>query len=227
MIVACLATLPLHAQTLTVHYRVTYHSQSPDLFAEAGLNEEMRSNLARAYKDVVMTYRLIYENGESDFRVLLPEKKQTIVFMGQDIDPFSGLEEGRNYLYKNHKENLSLNVTTFFGKDHIIRDSLSAGSFLVIQDQVKEILGFECRKAISEDGKTEIWFTPHIPVRNEPFVCGLPGLILEYDDGRQCYSATDIVDTVALHVIRPDDRKAISTGEFEAMVQKITDRMRR
>ena len=71
-----LSGLVVGAQELAVTYRVTFNTQSPDLFAEAGLNEEMRSSLANAYRDVSFEYRLSYINGESEFRLIPSTEKQ-------------------------------------------------------------------------------------------------------------------------------------------------------
>ena len=218
----------VNAQELTVNYRVVYNTQSPDLFAEAGLSEEMRSSLAKAYKDVVMTYRLTYIAGESDFRAIPPKEKQEIVFMGQKINPFAELEKGKqNYIYKNHRDSLVLNLTTVFGKDFVIREELLPEPYDIVEGEVKEILGYECRKAVSKDGKKTVWFAVHIPIANEPFVCGMDGLVLEYDDGKQLYTATEILDTVAREIVRPDEQQAVSAKEFSEMIQRRVERMRR
>ena len=218
----------IYAQELTVHYRATYNIQSPDLFAEAGLDEELRSNLAKAYKDVVMVYRLTYRDGESDFRAIPPKDKQEIVFMGQKINPFVEMEKGQqNYTYKNHGDSLMLTKTSFLGKDFVIKDRMLPDTYDIIVGEEKVILGFECWKAVTRDGKRTIWFTPHIPIANEPFVCGVSGLVLEYDDGQQLYAAMEILDAVTADIVRPDESRAISAEAFREMVQKRTERMQR
>lgn len=229
ILLALMSAGVVQAQELTVLYRATYKTDSPDLFAEAGLSEELRSNLAKAYKDVVMTYRLTYQNKESDFRLIPPGEKQEIVFMGQRINPFAEIEQGRqNYTYKNHKDSLMLTVTYFQGKGFVIKGDLQAEDvYTVVDGEEKEILGFECRRAISGDGKKSIWFAVHIPIANEPVVCGMNGLVLGYEDGQIAYTATEIRDTSDGEIIRPDEHHAISAREFKELVQKRVERMTR
>lgn len=90
-----------------------------------------------------------------------------------------------------------------------------------------EILGYECLKAVSRDGKKTAWFTRHIPVPNEPFVCGLTGLLLEYDDGNQLFTATDVRDAIAGDIHRPDEGEAVQADTFKEMVRKQMARMNR
>ena len=150
-----LQTLTASAQELTVTYQATYNTTSPQLFADSGLPEAMRSSLAAAYKDVVMTFRLVIKGDESEYRAVPSKEKQKIVFMGKTIDINAAVQaQAGNYTYKNHAEGIMLDKTQLFGKDFIIADSLNGAPFIPVDGEKKEILGFECLKAISPDGKT-------------------------------------------------------------------------
>ncbi len=66
-----------------------------------------------------------------------------------------------------------------------------------IEDETKDILGYECVKAIGKyhGRKWEVWFTPDIPISDGPWkLCGLPGLILYAKDksGEFIFEATGI-----------------------------------
>lgn len=217
------------AQELTVTYQAVYNTSSPQLFADAGLAEEMRSSLAAAYKDVVMTYRLVLKGNESEFRLVPGEGKQEITFMGQTIDVnAAALAQAGNYTYKNHAEGIVLEKTQVFGKNFIVVDSIrSSAGFSVMEGEKKEILGFECLKAVSSDGKSTAWYTPYIPVRDEPIACGLDGLVLQFDNGQQIYTATGILDTADKEIVRPAGEKAISREEFMESVNKRIEMMKR
>ena len=227
-IIAIMQVWAMSAQELTVTYQAVYDTASPQLFADAGLPEDMRASLAAAYKDVVMKYQLVVKEDESDFRVLPGEGKQEIHFMGQTMDVNAALAmQAQNYTYKNHAEGIVLDKTQVFGKDFIVSDSIGKAKFSVVKGETKEILGYECQKAISEDGKTVVWFTPQIPVKDEPIATGLPGLALQMDYLGQTFTAIKVEDTAAKEIIRPTGEEVLSQSEFKEWVKKRTDMMKR
>lgn len=216
------------AQELTVTYQAVYNTASPQLFADAGLAEEMRNRLAAAYKDVVMTYQLVLKGNESEFRLIPGEGKQEISFMGQTIDVnAAALVQAQNYTYKNHTEGIVLDKTQAFGKNFIVIDSIQATKFSAIEDDKKEILGFECLKAVSFDSKTTVWYSPHIPVKDEPIASGLNGLILQFDNGQQTFTAIEVLDAVNKEIVRPAGEKIVSREEFTESVKRRIEMMKR
>lgn len=59
-----------------------------------------------------------------------------------------------------------------------------------ITDESKYIIGFQCFKANADyrGRRWTVWFTPEIPIQDGPWkLCGLPGLILEAEDGGKVY----------------------------------------
>lgn len=59
-----------------------------------------------------------------------------------------------------------------------------------ITDESKDIIGFQCFKANADyrGRRWTVWFTPEIPIQDGPWkLCGLPGLILEAEDGGKVY----------------------------------------
>lgn len=223
-----LQALTLPAQELTVTYQATYNTASPQLFAEAGLPEAMRSSLAAAYKDVVMTFRLVIKGDESEYRVIPSKEKQEITFMGKTIDVGAAMQaQAQNYTYKNHAEGIVLDKTQVFGKDFIVSDSLQGTPFTPVEGEKKDILGFECLKAVSPDGKTTVWYTPHIPVKDEPIACGLNGLILQFDTGQQIFTAMEIADSASTPIVRPTGEKIMPRGEFADYMKKRVEMMKR
>lgn len=59
-----------------------------------------------------------------------------------------------------------------------------------IENDTKDILGYNCRKAIAQyrGRKYTAWYTTDIPINNGPYVFqGLPGLIMEIEDQKQHY----------------------------------------
>lgn len=223
-----LQALTLSAQEMTVTYQATYNTASPQLFAEAGLPENMRSSLAAAYKDVVMTFRLVIKGDESEYRLVPSKEKQEITFMGRTIDINAAAQaQAENCTYKNHAEGIVLEKTQVFGKNFIVSDSLNAVPFTPVSGEKKDILGFECQKAVSPDGKTTAWYTPHIPVKDEPIATGLCGLVLQFDNGQQIFTATQITDSASVSIARPTGEKTITRSEFADFVKKRVEMMKR
>lgn len=223
-----LQALTASAQELTVTYQATYNTASPQLFADAGLPEAMRSSLAAAYKDVVMTFRLVIKGDESEYRAVPSKEKQEIVFMGKAIDINAAVQaQAGNYTYKNHAEGITLDKTQLFGKDFIIADSLNGAPFIPVDGEKKEILGFECLKAISPDGKTIVWYTPHIPVKDEPIATGLNGLALQFDNGQQIFTAVQVADSASTPIVRPSGEKVVTRNEFTEYTKKRVEMMKR
>lgn len=217
-----------YAQELTVTYQATYDTSSPELFAEAGLPEETRASLAAAYKDVVMNFQLVVKGDESEWRVLPGEGKQEIKFMGQTIDINAAIAmQARNYTYKNHAEGISMEKTQVLGKNFIVTDSIQAAKFSVVEGEKKDILGYECLKAVSQDGKTTAWYSPQIPISDEPIATGLEGLVLGFDNGQQIFTATKIENTADKQPVRPEGKDTITKKDFTEWVKKRTEMMRR
>lgn len=226
--IATLAAMSALGQELTVTYRATYNTSSPTLFAEQIPNEAMRSSLAAAYRDVVMTYRLKYRNGKSEFRIVPGEGKQEITFMGQTMDVnAAAVAQAQNYSYKDHAAGVAMDKVSVFGRDFVVCDSIAPRGFSTSAGEREEILGYECQKAVSPDGKTTIWYTPHIPIADEPVINGLKGLALRVDDGNMTFTAVEILDSVDTDIVRPEGGTAMGKREFDEMVKKRIEMMRR
>ncbi len=227
LILALITVTGLKAQELTVTYSAKLNTNSPDLFKEAGLPDQMRQSLVNAYSNVELTYNMCYSNGESEFRQLPSDKKQEINFMGQKIDLNTMMaEQLKNVTYKNYKTNTLLNKTVFFGKTFLIKDTIQIESMEVVKGEKKEILGYECQKAVSKDGANTIWFTEYIPIKAGPIDANVKGLILEATMKEYIYLATKVSDGVDHKILPPSDGKVMTKKEFEEMVKKRTDMLK-
>ena len=216
------------AQEISVTYSARVNTASQDLFKEAGLPEEMRAALVNAYRDIEFAYALDYSGSESTFRMVPSGKKQQISFMGQAID-LSEMEEQQaaNVTYKNHSTKETATKVEFLGKVFLIVDTIADGSFQTVEGETKDILGFECKKAVSDDGKQTVWITEHIPVNDGPVDTGLPGLVMEACTDEYIYTATSVDEGVKHTVEAPKGGKRVTKAEFEDMVLKQTEMMQR
>lgn len=217
-----------NAQEISVVYSARINTASEELFKETGLPEDMRRALINAYGKVVFSYGLTYVNNESTFQMLPSNKKQEISFMGQTMDLSAMTEEqSKNVTYKNHQTKQIISKTLFLGKEFLVTDTIAVEQFNIVENEVKEILGFECKKAISSDGKNIVWYTEHIPVADGPINTNLPGLILEAHLDQYIYTATSIDDNTKQSIVIPTGGKKMTNAEFQEMVQKQTEMMKR
>lgn len=217
-----------NAQEISVVYSARINTASEELFKETGLPEDMRRALINAYGKVVFSYGLTYVNNESTFQMLPSNKKQEISFMGQTMDLSAMTEEqSKNVTYKNHQTKQIISKTLFLGKEFLVTDTIAVEQFNIVENEVKEILGFECKKAISSDGKNIVWYTEHIPVADGPINTNLPGLILEAHLDQYFYTATSIDDNTKQSIVVPTGGKKMTNAEFQEMVQKQTEMMKR
>ena len=99
-----------------------------------------------------------------------------------------------------------------------------------IQDESKNILGYACQKAVGKLYNREwtVWFTLDIPISEGPWLlAGLPGLILEAHLDQYIYTATSIDDNTKQSIVVPTGGKKMTNAEFQEMVQKQTEMMKR
>ena len=158
---------------------------------------------------------------------------------------------GSDILYKNTKENRFVNQNESFSKLFLIKDELTKHDWK-LSGETKFIGEYKCYKAtkirevevvesrisingdndVDEDEKKEpvmkevevvAWYAPEIPVNNGPAnYQGLPGLILEVNDG----TTTTICSKIVLNpekkiaLTEPKKGKEMSQKEFDAIIQK-------
>lgn len=221
-------TSRVHAQQLTVHYLVKFDVSSPNFMADASMPAEFRSMYATAVKDFEMNFILKYNEGESCFRFVPTDKKQTITLMGQTIDMNMMTNQYEDQVsYRNHEKNLSVEKVNFMGKKILIKDALDSDTFDVVNGETKEILGYECKKAVSTDKKKTVWFTEYIPVPDGPVVgVSITGLVLQASDGNNIYTATKIDQEVSGSIEEPTEGQVMTRKEFKDYVRKTSEMLR-
>lgn len=145
---------------------------------------------------------------------------------------------GSDVLYKNIKEDRYANKTELMGKIFLVKDSLRKYDWKMTSE-TKNIGTYTCYKATYEreqestsvtmvDGEmkeskkmetiiTTVWYTPDIPISNGPGdFGGLPGLILEVNDGRQTIVCSEIVlnPKEKITIEEPKKGKKVSREKF-------------
>lgn len=145
-------------------------------------------------------------------------------------------------LYKNIKNRTYVKQTDIFSKPFLIQDSIKTITWQ-LEDETKNIGNYTCFKATysyqhpikdfenekdsvdDEDRIVTAWYTPQIPISNGPELYqGLPGLILEINDGEQTVicSKISINPKKAIKIEAPAQGKKVSQTDFDAIQEKKT-----
>lgn len=108
-------------------------------------------------------------------------------------------KDGSYYIMKSFNDN-NMRCYESTSMELLYYDESPDGWEWEISDATRDVLGYECVKAVSDyhGRKWEVWFTPEIPVNNGPWkLHGLPGLILEAsaDGGKYSFIATGLEQT--------------------------------
>ena len=215
---------------------------------ETGMHKRMMEMMKKQFEK---TYILSFNKEESlykeDVQLEAPQPAGMVMVF---ID--SG-ESGE--LYKNIKEDRFTDQNEMFGKIFLIEDKLRKIDWK-LGSETKNIGEYTCYKAtftrtqevqrmevsvngdneFEEDAEPEMeeitvtaWYTPQIPVSNGPEnYHGLPGLILEVNDGTQTLICSKIVlnpkDKVS--ITEPTKGKKISQEKYNEIMEKKMQEMR-
>jgi GLPGLI family protein len=152
-------------------------------------------------------------------------------------------------LYKNTKTKKSIESTDGFGKLFLVSDELEPVEW-EMTSETKQIGKYTCYKAISKreithtvfsdvNGETEekeekkmqtttVWYTPEIPVNHGPEGhWGLPGLILEVNNGSRIMICTKVVlnPEKPITIEIPTKGKKVNGEEYEVIMKEQAEKM--
>lgn len=202
---------------------------------DAKMQEQIQAQLRKQFQK---EYTLTFTKDESIY-------KKNEELAAPTPKPSSGIvitvSEGSDVLYKNIKENRYVNKTELYGKLFLIKDTFKDTKWKLVNES-KNIGQYTCFKAtfteefetrtFNDDGEIEnvkenrlvtAWYTPQIPVNNGPQnFQGLPGLILEINDGKLTLVCTKIVmnPKEKFNIKEPTKGKEITQVKFEEIVDK-------
>lgn len=151
------------------------------------------------------------------------------------------MSDGSDVRYKNLKEQRFTNQTEVYGKQFLIKDSLKIRKWKLL-NETKNIGQYTCFKAqlteeikiqtmteetgietVMKEKVTTAWYTPQIPVSNGPAeFFGLPGLILEINDGKLTLICSKIVinPEEIITIAEPKKGKEVTQQEFNEIMEK-------
>lgn len=130
---------------------------------------------------------------------------------------------GRDKLYKNFKTKFYTRKLELLGKVFLIEDSIKSKNW-EIKNETKNIGNYTCTKATYNYKKNDslinvtAWFTKEIPVSNGPDIYdGLPGLILQVEDGFYTILSTKIELNTENTIKQPKGGKVVTQNEYDAI----------
>jgi GLPGLI family protein len=211
---------------------------------DGDMQKQMMEMLTKQFEK---TYKLTFNKEESLYKE--EEKLEAPQTSGMQI-VIAGAG-GSDVLYRNVKEQRYTNQNELMGKVFLIQDQLKPTDW-VLGSETKNIGNYTCYKATStreqevresrmsvngdnhkeENEKAEpkmetititAWYTPQIPINSGPGnYYGLPGLILEVNDGSETVICSKIVmnpkDNV--RISEPTKGKIITQVEFNEVMEK-------
>ena len=216
---SCLITGSMFAQdfsgraTYRTHQKSSFELDSTTMAANPGIQEQMEAQMRKMFQktftlDLTKSESMYKEEQELD-APKGPSANGGFMVMVMDGNGSSDI------LYKNISENRMANKTELMGKVFLIKDNLVAYDW-ELTGETKNIGIYTCYKAVYEreeesieiniiDGEVKeekvtkkrtivAWYTPDVPVSNGPNnYGGLPGLILEVNDGDLTIVCSEII----------------------------------
>jgi GLPGLI family protein len=204
------------------------------------MNDDMQKQLAaQLRKQFQREYTLKFNSDESIYTEVEKLDAPAPAMSGGVNIVVSG---GTDILYRNVKDNKMVRETEIMGKPFLIKDALEKRKWK-LEKESKSIGEYTCFKAtfteevtdrifssetdsIAEVKKmrtTTAWYTLDIPLQHGPDeYWGLPGLVLEVNDGRLSILCSKIVlnPEKELKIIAPNNGKVVSREEFDTIQDK-------
>ena len=198
--------------TYRTHRKSSFKLDSTTMAANPGIQEQMETQMRKMFQK---TFILDFTKSESMYKEEQeldapkgPSSNGSVMVMS-----FGG--GGTDVLYKNILENRMANKKELMGKVFLIKDNLVTYDWK-LTGETKNIGNYTCYKAVFEKEEESIeinmidgdvkeekvlkkrtlvaWYTPDIPISNGPRgYGGLPGLILEVNDGDLTIVCSEIV----------------------------------
>lgn len=219
------------------HRKVDLKMDEDDKNAEVKkqIQEQLRKQFQQEYTLTFDKYQSLYKKNE---KLAAPAPASN----GIQIT----VSSGSDLLYKNIKEKRFVNQTEIYGKQFLIKDSLKTKNWKLV-NETKNIGTYTCFKAtfsetyetetitdngelekVTKDRVTTVWYTPQIPISNGPEdFDGLPGLILEINDGELALVCTRVVINLkeTIDIKEPNKGKEVTQAKFDEIMDEKTQEM--
>ena len=250
---SCLISGSMFAQdfsgraTYKTHRKSSFELDSTTMAANPGIQEQMEAQMRKMFQK---TFTLDFTKSESMYK----EEQELDAPKGPSANGgvmvmVMGGDGSSDILYKNILENRTAHKTELLGKVFLIKDNLVAYDW-ELTGETKNIGNYTCYKAVYEreeesieinmiDGEVKeekvtkkttlvAWYTTDVPVSNGPNnYGGLPGLILEVNDGDLTIVCSELVlnPKKVKEIIEPVKGKIVARKKFEDIAKEKTKEM--
>lgn len=174
----------------------------------------------------IMKSELLFNANESLYRIVEEEDEEEEAGDGQVMIK---MQRPQAVFYRNFTNGRKTDQREFMGKYYLIEDPIGQTPWKV-SGETREILGFNCMKAVWEDTtggrqRTVVaWFAPDLPVPSGPVTFGqLPGMVLSIDINNGELQLTAL--SIDLKPLKKGELQAPEKGEkmSQADFQKMMD----
>jgi len=236
--------------TYKTHRKSSFELDSTTIAANPGIQEQMEAQMRKMFQK---TFTLDFTKSESMYK----EEQELDAPKGPSANGgvmvmMMGGDGSSDILYKNISQNRMAHKTELMGKVFLIKDNLVAYDW-ELTGETKNIGIYTCYKAVYEreeesieinmiDGEVKeekvtkkttlvAWYTTDVPVSNGPNnYGGLPGLILEVNDGDLTIVCSELVlnPKEAKEIKEPVKGKIVTRKKFaEISLEKTKEMMNR
>jgi GLPGLI family protein len=250
--IALLFVANIHAQEFSgsAIYKTSRKSSLKFGKEQEGVTDKMQEELRkRIQKMNQKTFILNFDKNSSTYKEEA-QLKAPIPQAGTNVRVFSfGGPGGTSIYYKNIKENRFANQTEIMGKRFLVKDILKNYKW-ELSTETKNIGNYTCYKAtfskeveninfIIDEGEskevkkketliTTAWYTTQVAISNGPDnYQGLPGLILEINDGKKTIVCTEIILNSSDKIIieEPKKGKVVSQKKYNKIQKQKSKEM--
>jgi len=250
---SCLISGSMFAQdfsgraTYKTHRKSSFELDSTTMAANPGIQEQMEAQMRKMFQK---TFTLDFTKSESMYK----EEQELDAPKGPSANGgvmvmVMGGNGSSDILYKNISENRMAHKTELMGKVFLIKDNLEAYDW-ELTGETKNIGNYTCYKAVYEkeeediqidmiDGEVKeekvtkkrtlvVWYTTDVPISNGPNnYGGLPGLILEVNDGDLTIVCSELVlnPKEAKEIKEPVKGKIVTREKFSKISLEKTKEM--
>ena len=235
--------------TYRTHRKSSIKLDSTTMASSPGIQEQLEAQMRKMFQK---TYSLDFTKSKSVYKEVQELDAPNAPSSNGVMIMVQGSNGSNDVLYKNISENRMANKKELMGKVFLIRDNLVAYDW-ELMGETKNIGNYTCYKAKFEieeediqinmiDGEVKeekvtkkrtlvAWYTPEVPISNGPSnYGGLPGLILEVNDGNQTIVCSEIVlnPKEVKEIKEPTKGKVVTRDEFsKSSFEKTKEMMNR
>ena len=252
LLLSFLMTVSIFAQDFSgraiyrTHRKSSIKLDSTTMASSPGIQEQLEAQMRKMFQK---TYSLDFTKSKSVYKEVQELDAPNAPSSNGVMIMVQGSNGSNDVLYKNISENRMANKKELMGKVFLIRDNLVAYDW-ELMGEIKNIGNYTCYKAKFEieeediqinmiDGEVKeekvtkkrtlvAWYTPEVPISNGPSnYGGLPGLILEVNDGNQTIVCSEIVlnPKEVKEIKEPTKGKVVTRDEFSKISFEKTKEM--